>query len=289
MPENGVRREPTSAEWTDRYLALLGLEREAPSLDALTQLIRAHVLTVPFENVTALLRRRDTPDGPVPPMDLDHLLDTWERRAGGGICFELAAMFSRLLASLGYDLYVMLAQVSLPNGHQAIHVTLDDKRYLVDLGTGGPIFQPIPLDDLPFEIHEHGVGYRFRFGDEPGQLLREVPDDDDGWRTSCRYKLWPAADEDRDRGYQNHHVVNASWVTGTLTMTRSTTEAVYALKDATLTRYTDAGKTVETVSDSASYARLAADPYGLPRLPIRDALEVRAAFSKLATGPTNAR
>ena len=52
--------------WTDRYLALLGLEREAPSLDALTRLVRAHVLNVPFENVTALLRRRDCPTGPVP-------------------------------------------------------------------------------------------------------------------------------------------------------------------------------------------------------------------------------
>jgi N-hydroxyarylamine O-acetyltransferase len=286
-PQNPEAGTQISA-WTDRYLALLGLEREVPSLDALTRLVRAHVLTVPFENVTALLRRRDHPTGPVPPMDLDALLDTWERRAGGGICFELAAMFSRLLASLGYDIYVMLAQVSLPNGHQAIHVTLDGKRYLVDLGTGGPIFQPIPLDDLPFEIHHHGVGYRFRFGDEPGQLLREVPDDG-GWRISCRYTMRPAADEDRDRGYQNHHVVNASWVTGTLTMTRSTTETVYALKDSTLTRYTDTGKSVETIADPAAYARLAAEAYSLPRLPIRDALEVRAAFSKLATGPTNAR
>jgi arylamine N-acetyltransferase len=274
--------------WTDRYLALLGVEREAPSLDALTRLVRAQVLTVPFENVTALLRRRDHPDGPVPPMDLDHLLDTWERRAGGGICFELAAMFARLLASLGYDSYVMLAQVSLPNGHQAIHVTLGGKRYLVDLGTGGPIFQPIPLDDLPFEIHHHGVGYRFRWGDGPHQLLREALIDGD-WRISCRYTMRPAADEDRDRGYQSHHVVNASWVTGTLTMTRSTTDAVYALKDATLTSYTAAGKRVETIADPSSYARLAAEGYGLPRLPIHEALAVRAAFARLATGPTNAR
>jgi arylamine N-acetyltransferase len=274
--------------WTDRYLALLGLAREAPSLDALTRLVRAHVLNVPFENVTALLRRRNCPTGPVPAMDLDGLLDTWERRAGGGICFELAAMFSKLLASLGYDLYVMLAQVSLPNGHQAIHVMLDGNRYLVDLGTGGPIFQPVPLDDLPFEIRQHGVGYRFRFGDEPDQLLREALIQGE-WTVSCRYSLRPASDEDRDRGYQNHHVVNASWVTGTLTLTRSTTEAVYALKDSTLTRYTEAEKTVETVVDRSAYVRLAAEPYGLPQLPIGEALDVRAAFGRLTTGPTNAR
>jgi hypothetical protein len=72
-------------------------------------------------------------------------------------------------------------------------------------------------------------------------------------------------------------------------MTRSTTEAVHSLKDATLTRYTEADKTVETIADPTAYARLAAETYGLPRLPIHDALEVRAAFAKLATGPTNAR
>src|SRR3954454_4028017 len=189
------RSSPQDRDWTARYLALLGVEHPAPSLDALTRLVRAHVLTVPFENITALLRRRDQPDGPVPPMDLDALLETWERRAGGGICFEQAAMFSRLLESLGYDLYVALAQVSLPNGHQAIHVTLDGRRYLVDLGTGGPIFQPIPLDALPYEIRQNGVGYRFRWGDEPDQLLRDALIQGE-WSVGCRYRLRPAADED---------------------------------------------------------------------------------------------
>ena len=51
--------------WTERYLALLGIEREAPSREALTRLVKAHVLAVPFENVTALLRRRDQPTGTV--------------------------------------------------------------------------------------------------------------------------------------------------------------------------------------------------------------------------------
>lgn len=288
MHEVGALRERLLADWTDRYLALLGMEREAPSLDALTRLVRAHVLTVPFENVTALRRRRSQPTGPVPPLDLEALLDAWERRAGGGICFELAAMASQLLASLGYEIYLVLAQVSLPNGHQAVHVTLDSKRYLVDLGTGGPFFQPIPLDDLPFEVHRHGLSFRFRPGDEPRQLLREAFIQGE-WTVVCRYTMRPASDADRDRGYQSHHVVNASWVTGTLTMTRSTAEAVYALKDSTLTRYTEADKTVETIDDPTVYARLVTEVYGLPRLPIHDALETRATFAKLATGPTNAR
>jgi arylamine N-acetyltransferase len=279
---------PQPTDWTDRYLKLLGLEREAPSLDALTRLVNAHVLTVPFENVTAILRRRDHPAGEVPPVDLDALLDSWERRAGGGICFELAAMVSHLLASLGYDIYVMLAQVSLPNGHQAVHVNLDGKRYMVDLGTGGPFFQPIPLDDLPFEIHQHGLSFRFRWGDNEHQLLREALLQGT-WTISCRYTLRPATDADRNVGYQNHHVVNASWVTGTLTMTRSTTDAVYALKDTTLTRHTASGKTVETIAEPAAYARLVAEVYGLPGLPILEALDVRARFAELATGPTNAR
>ncbi len=42
----------------DRYLHLLGVERETPSLDALTRLVRAHLYHVPFENVSKLYNRK---------------------------------------------------------------------------------------------------------------------------------------------------------------------------------------------------------------------------------------
>jgi len=101
--------------------------------------------------------------------------------------------------------------------------------------------------------------------------------------------LQPARDEDQNAGYQHHHTPNASWVTGTLTMVRSTTDAVYSLRDAVLTRHTGAGKTTETLDNASDYARVAADVYGLPGLRIGEALAVRAEFAARATGATTTR
>lgn len=275
------------ADWTARYLALLGVEPAAPSLDALTRLVQAHVFTVPFENVTALLRRRDCPTGPVPPPDPAALLTSWEERSGGGVCFEIAMMVARLLTALGYRAHLVLGQISLPFGHNAVVVELAGRSYLVDLGNGAPIFEPIPLGE-PFEVHRHGLSFRFRAGDVPDQLMQDRMIDGD-WKAHCRYSLLPAQDADRDAGYQHHHTPNASWVTGTLTMVRSTADAAYTLRDSILTRHTAGGKTTETLTDAAAYARMAAEVYGLPALRIGDALAVRAEFAARATGATNTR
>ncbi len=280
------------ADWTARYLALLGIEHPAPSLEALTRLVRAHVLAVPFENVTALLRRRDHPDGAVPAPDPAALLATWEQRAGGGVCFDIVSMVASLLRSLGYRVDVILAHISGPFGHQAIVVHLDGKRYLVDLGNGAPLFAPIPLDGV-HEVHEHGLGFRFRQNADLPRVagteewLRDRASDD-GWQLGCRYELQPGADADRDAGYQHHMTPVTTWVLGTLTMTRSTTEAVHSLRDGTLVTYTTSGKETTTLSDSAAYQRVAAEVFGLPNVPILEALAVRAAFAARATGATNA-
>lgn len=279
--------------WTARYLTLLGVEREAPSLDALTRLVHAHVLAVTFENVTALLRWRAHPAGPVPAPDPLALLDAWERRRGGGVCFDITAMVLPLLTSLGYQAHLILGHISGPFGHQAIVVHLDGRRYLVDLGNGAPLFAPIPLDGVS-EVHRHGLGFRFRPGDQPPRVAggeEWIRDrlSEDGWVQGCRYELQPAAEADRDAGYRHHLTPGTTWVLGSLTMTRSTTDAVYSLRDDVLTRYSDAGKTTETIPDAAAYARIAAEVYGLPGLPIDEGLAVRAALATGAIGHTNAR
>jgi N-hydroxyarylamine O-acetyltransferase len=273
MTTNGDRPPSVTPEWTRRYLALLGVEHPAPSLDNLTRLVRAHVLTVPFENVTVHLRRRAHPTGAAPHPDPNTLLDAWERRAGGGVCFDINAMVEPLLISLGYDAHLLLAHISGPFGHQAVVVNnLDGGRYLVDLGNGAPLFAPIPLDGVN-EVHRHGLGFRFRPSDDPPRIaggeewIRDRMSDD-GWVVSCRYELQPAQHADRDAGYQHHMTPGTTWVLGSLTMNRSTTEAVYALKDDVLTTHTEGGKTTRTIGSPEAYRQVVAEIYGLPSLPI---------------------
>jgi N-hydroxyarylamine O-acetyltransferase len=271
------------ADWTDRYLSLLGVEHETPSLDALTRLVRAHVLAVPFENVTAHLRRRAQPTGPAPQPDPTTLLDSWEQRSGGGVCFDISAMVAPLLDTLGYRAQVVLGQISAPFGHQAIVVDLDDGRYLVDLGNGAPLFAPIPMAGEE-EIHRHGLSFRYRPGDTPDTWIQDRQIGGE-WKQHCLLDLRPAADADRDAGYQRHMTPGTTWVLGSLTMNRSTLSEVYALKDDVLTRYTHAGKHAETIASPARYREVAAEVFGLPNLPIEAGLEALAAHRSATPVP----
>jgi arylamine N-acetyltransferase len=267
------------ATWTDRYLAMLGVERGTPSLEALTRLNRAHVESVLFGTVQSVLRKRAQPEGPVPPMDPAALLDAWERRAGSGVCFEVAGMVHLLLTELGYQSHVALATVSgfWPGGHQGVVVELDGRRYLVDVGNGAPFFSPIPLDGTT-ELRHVGLAYRFHPGDEPHIWVQDRWING-AWDPFCTYDLRPPLDAEIEAAYQRHHQPGESWVVSVLRLIRCGPAEVTVLNDATVTRFKDTGKSVETIEDPAEYRRIAADLFDAPDLPID---ETRTALADIA-------
>jgi arylamine N-acetyltransferase len=105
---------------------------------------------------------------------------------------------------------------------------------------------------------------------------------EDGWVQGCRYELQPLLETDREAGYRHHLTPGTTWVLGSLTMNRSTEDAVYAVKDDTLTRYTEGGKETTVLVTPADYERMAAEVFGLPRLPILEALAVRTSLTESA-------
>jgi arylamine N-acetyltransferase len=264
-----VDRRTVSRSWSDRYLALLGAEREPPGLAALERLVRAQGELSVFENVTAILRRARVPSGPVPPVDLDALLRARAAGRGGGVCFELAPLFRRLLRGLGYRVWPILAQITFPGSHHATVVEVDGARYLVDVGSGAPLWRPLPLAEAAVVRHA-GLGFRFR-PDGPGVHLQErliggV------WEPHCRYDLVPAGAAARAAAYQRHQEAGRTWVVGNLTLVRCTGEAVYRLRDDELVTHTAAGKQTERLAGAPAFRRAAAEVFGLPRLPVEAAL-----------------
>jgi len=256
-----------SRDWVQRYLALLGVERRPPDAAALAELTRAHILSVPFENVTSLLRRLAYP-GAVPPVDADELLARWERRGAGGVCFEIADLFGRLLAALGYRVHPVLGHITFPGSHQALVVRVGDASLLVDVGNGAPFFEPIPLREA-VEVRRAGLAYRFRPNAGGVEWVQERWIEEK-WTPFCRYELHPADPLTRAAAYQRHHVPGETWVTGSLTLIRCFAEEVLLLRDEELSRFTGSGKRTDRIATLADYSRVTAEVFGLPELPIAD-------------------
>jgi arylamine N-acetyltransferase len=261
--------------WVERYLALLGVEHSTPSPVALARLTRAHVGRVLFENVTSILRRQAHPTGPVPPVDPEAVLTGWEQGRGGGVCFEMTEMFGRLLVGLGYRAQPVLGDMRFPDAHQAVLVELDDRRYLADVGNGAPFFEPISLDAAT-EVRRAGLAYRFRPAEAAGGWVQDRLIAG-AWEPFCHYHLRPADPAAREAAYQRHHTPGESWVVGDLTLIRLREGEIWALRQGQLSHFTVDGKWSEPVATPAC-ARLAAEVFGMPGLPVDEA--VRA----LATG-----
>jgi arylamine N-acetyltransferase len=152
----------------ERYLGLLGVGRDAE----LREIVRRHLIRVPFENVSKLLRRS---------MALDDFLDGIEHHDLGGTCYATNSHLTELLRACGYRAELLGADMTNPDVHVCVRV---DGRFLVDCGFAAPFREPIPLDALPYAVSEGAHRYRFDrhergialyFGDSLNYVAHEPP------------------------------------------------------------------------------------------------------------------
>lgn len=139
--------EPLSNEVVDAYLRRIGIERPRPDIDpdlsTLRELMLAHLVHVPFENLDVFHQ--------VPVRtDLDWSVPKIVEQRRGGWCFELNGAFASLLVSLGFEVRRLGAAVLLggPNtviDHLCLEVTVDHP-HLVDVGFGDTFLRPLALN-----------------------------------------------------------------------------------------------------------------------------------------------
>lgn len=127
-----------------RYLDLLGVLRQPPSLAGLKQLVAAQLTRLPFENISKLLYRKRLGLTDIPPLPM--YLDGAERYHFGGTCYSNNFHFYSLLTSLGYDAKLCAADMSAPDVHAVSMVRVDGHEYLVDVGYAAPFLTPLPRD-----------------------------------------------------------------------------------------------------------------------------------------------
>lgn len=127
-----------------RYLARIGVEGAVhPTGAELRRLHRAHLQTVPFENIDV---RRGTPIVLDEAAFVRKIVD--DRR--GGFCYELNAAFAWLLRAAGFEVALWSAHVRGDAGwgidfdHMLLHVALQEP-WIADVGFGDGFLDPLRL------------------------------------------------------------------------------------------------------------------------------------------------
>ena len=129
-------------ELREYYLQLLGLQRRKPGLDALHELVRAHLMRVPFENISKLYYKKHLGLQSLPSLEL--FLNGIDQFNFGGTCYANNYYLYQLLTSLGYQTMLCGADMSNPDVHLVSIVTVEKQEYIVDGGYAAPLLTPLP-------------------------------------------------------------------------------------------------------------------------------------------------
>jgi arylamine N-acetyltransferase len=101
-------------------------------------------MRVPFENISKIYRLKH--EGLHGAPELDAYLDGIERLHFGGTCYANNYHLYLLLKSLGYDARLCGADMSTPDAHLVVLVTVEGSEYLVDAGYAAPFLEPLARD-----------------------------------------------------------------------------------------------------------------------------------------------
>lgn len=135
----------------DAYLGHIGWRgRPAADLPTLRGVHRAHLLSIPFENLDPLR-------GVAPSLDVDDLVAKLVRGRRGGYCFEHNTLLAAALRALGFGVTLLTGWVAVgaerltdrPRSHQLLLVGVpgEPRPWLADVGFGaaGGLLEPVPL------------------------------------------------------------------------------------------------------------------------------------------------
>jgi N-hydroxyarylamine O-acetyltransferase len=115
-----------------------------PASEVLRNLHRAHLFSVPFENLDIALGRKIV-------CDEDAFIQKIVERRRGGFCYELNGAFAGLLRAIGFQVTLLSARVTREDGsdgpefdHLALRIDLDEP-WLADVGFGDSFLEPLRL------------------------------------------------------------------------------------------------------------------------------------------------
>jgi len=258
---------------TNAYLERINYQGPLqPTAETLRQLQVAHLLTVPFENLSI------HSDEPI-VLDDESLFEKVVNRRRGGFCYELNGLFAALLRKLGFKVEMLSARVANADGefgpdfdHMTLLVTLD-QRWLVDVGFGDSFREPLLLDERGVQMQGERV-YRI---DTEGQhfiLMQRVTDGE--WKAQYRFNLQPYNYADYAAMCHYHQTSPESHFTQAPVCTRATANGRVTISNGRfITTAGQAERKEVVVSSDEEFAELLREHFG-----IELAVGIRKAYGK---------
>lgn len=172
-----------------------------PSAATLQALHEAHMLAIPFENLSIHY-------GQPIILEAGSLFDKVVRRRRGGFCYELNGLFAWLLRTLDYEVTLLSAGVAQASGGftpDYDHLTLlihdvDGSDWLADVGFGNSFRRPLRFQPDIEQDGGDGHRYRLKASETQGDAASggAQPDiwvmqrlGESGWQAQYRFTLEP--------------------------------------------------------------------------------------------------
>ena len=234
-----------------------------PDVQTLVGLQRAHMLTVPFENLDIPLKR------PI------HLMEAalWDKiivRKRGGFCYELNGLFARLLQEIRFDVTYLTARVYNREGilginfaHLALLVRVPGQsgRWLADVGFGDSFNEPLFFE----QSEEQTQGLRaYRLEHIPEGYVTWQRNYDGSWERQYFFDLQPHRfPEEYESACLYHQTSPRSSFTRGSIISRATPDGRVSLEDGRLILTENGQRTERPIGSREEYDALLKQYYDI--------------------------
>lgn len=230
-------------------------------LETLQHLQFAHLLSVPFENLSIHA-------GEPIVLDEDALFRKIVVRRRGGFCYELNGLFAWLLRRLGFKVAMLSAQVASPNGefgpdfdHMTLMIVQESRRWLVDVGFGDSFIEPLSLDSNT-EYRQRECFYRIVAGPDRSFVLEQRGRENE-WRPQYRFTHEPHHFSDYEEMCRYHQTSPESHFTQQKICWRLTPSGRISLTDDRFIITDNGVRTERLVTSKAEYSETLRDEFGI--------------------------
>lgn len=232
------------------YLARIGYSGPVtPTAEVLRALHRAHMLTVPFENLDISRGRKIS-------VDQTACVRKIVEQRRGGFCYEMNGAFASLLQAIGFQVTLLSARVARQDGafgpefdHLTLRVDLD-QPWLADVGFGDSFVEPLRL--LP-GIAQQDAGSIYRIIETAGAFQLQKWEAGNAWKDMYKFTLQPRQMQEFADMCRYHQTSPESSFTRKRLCSRATPDGRITLSDMKLVITRDGKKEERTLSSEEEW------------------------------------